>query len=127
MKERALEETIIKAFFKIYNIKETEITLKIKEDLESFLITKEYQDEVPPEAERKFYLGGCYELTYKADQWYGADLCKLVYEDNRIYPKAVYRGEGDSLTEALLDLYLEAEELFDEDDKEYIRGFFEEE
>ena len=122
-----MESSIQEAFFKTFNIsKKKNIDLRIKEELETFWITKEYRDEVET-PERDFSLGGYYELLYQCDQWYGAVLYKLVYKETKVYLERVYRGEGDSLTEALLALFIEAEKIIDENEKGYIKSIFEEE
>ena len=122
-----MESTIKEEFFKIFNInKRKNIDLKIKEELETFWISKEYKDDIET-PERDFSLGGYYELMYQCDQWYGAALYKLTFEEDKIHLERVYQGEGDSLTEALLALFIEAEEIIDENEKEYIKSIFEEE
>ena len=67
-----------------------------------------------------------YELKYLSDQWWGVDLLKYVPNENESggHNERIFRGEGDTPTEALLELFFEAEELLDDNDRETLKDIF---
>ena len=111
-------------FFKEFRIKPCTITLKQREELEDFFLSNDFN------------------LTYSKDQWWGVKAERYIIDEEiekiieDCYAKKIavpenigdiwkldlqFKGEGESSTEALLGLCIDARELFDESDLYWLR------
>lgn len=117
-------KSMLQIFCEHFNLTPTTLTVAMRDSLEAIWCQKEYFSKTINYEGKSFDQYDYYDLQYTCDQWWGADLMKLNKELN--YEK-VFRGEGDTPTEALLDLFFEAEELLDNDDLQALKDIFSDE
>lgn len=70
-------------------------------------------------------LGKTENLTYLADQWYGAETEYNKWnEETETFDTKIYRGEGDSTGHALLALMVAMKRTFEDNQIELIKDIF---
>lgn len=120
-------------FFEHFGIKPCNITCSMRDSLEGFWLSKEYEDNWIDDKGVEQESWGNYSLIYDADQWFGVDLVK--YKTSKRYDEndakhcdctyeRIAHGEGDTPLFALMGLFIDAEHLFKEGDLEYLRSIF---
>jgi len=129
MKEIDFENTsMLEVFCNHFNLKPRAITCAMRDALENIWCRKYYfyKHVEPSEGIDEFDWEETYDLKYLADQWWGVDLLKWIPNENESggHQESVFRGEGDTPTEALLELFFEAEELLDDNDRDALKFIF---
>lgn len=113
----------IDIFFKTFGIPKQEITIKQRDDLELFWMTKTFDDEIVIEG-KKYEIPCNYSIIYETDQWVACNIVKTNMNKGKFYIEEVYTGEGDSTTLALLATFVLVRDYLNEEDLEYIRNIF---
>lgn len=121
-------KSILEIFCEHFNCTLRTINCAMRDSLETIWLRKYYfyKHVEAREGIEAFDWDETFNLEYLADQWYGVNLLKYVPNEGESggHQETVFRGEGDTPTEALLMLFLNAEELLDEHDIQCIKDIF---
>ena len=122
------EKSIIEVFCEHFGLTPRPLNCAMRDALENIWCRKYYfyKHVDASEGIDEFDWEETYDLKYLADQWWGVDLLKWVPDKSKsgAHQVCVFRGEGDTPTEALLELFFEAEELLDDNDREALKDIF---